>query len=126
MEPVYPAVGHRIQVRRKELSWSQADLGRRLNPPVSRAYIWNVEKGEQRLPLHVFVQLCDVLQLDPTALLRGAGENGESLEGARSSKETAVESELAELVAKKLNISPESAAQVLSEQTPRRRRGDHG
>jgi len=51
------------------LGLSQRTLGGRLDPPVTRASIANLEAGKQRVLVHTLVQLSTVLGLNVTDLL---------------------------------------------------------
>lgn len=48
---------------------TQRDLGHRLSPAVTRASIANLESGKQRLLLHTFLQLCEILSCEMRELL---------------------------------------------------------
>jgi transcriptional regulator with XRE-family HTH domain len=58
----YEALGRRIRTAREEQSMTQAQLGARLAPPVTRASIANVEAGKQRVLVHTLVQIARVLR----------------------------------------------------------------
>lgn len=57
----YVALGKRIRAVREQRSLTQAQLGARLYPPVTRASIANVEAGKQRVLAHTLVQIARVL-----------------------------------------------------------------
>lgn len=63
-ERFYVEVGRRIQGLRSSKGLTQAELGLRLDPPVTRASIANLERGRQRLLLHTFVQLAAILECE--------------------------------------------------------------
>src|SRR5258705_12401951 len=63
-EPFYLEVGRRIQGLRSSKGLTQAELGLRLDPPVTRASVANLESGRQRLLLHTFVQLAAILDCE--------------------------------------------------------------
>lgn len=69
VEPVYARLGQQIATLRKKRNFTQEALGRRLQPPVSRASIANIESGRQRLLVHVALEICAVLALRPDELL---------------------------------------------------------
>lgn len=72
-EAFYKQVGRRIQGFRIRQGITQEELGRRLIPPVKRASIANVESGKQRLLLHSFVQLAQILDCEMRELLPSDG-----------------------------------------------------
>ena len=72
-EAFYKQVGRRIQGFRIRQGITQEELGRRLTPPVKRASIANVESGKQRLLLHSFVQLVQILDCEMRELLPSDG-----------------------------------------------------
>ena len=59
--PLYRALGRRVAARRKVLELTQAQLANRVG--FSRASIANIERGEQRLPLHQIYRLTTALGL---------------------------------------------------------------
>jgi transcriptional regulator with XRE-family HTH domain len=61
-EPFYVQVGRRIHGLRTGKGLTQAEVGLRLDPPVTRASIANLENGRQRLLLHTFVQIAEILE----------------------------------------------------------------
>jgi transcriptional regulator with XRE-family HTH domain len=69
IEPLYVDLGRRIHVLRAERGWTQEQLGKQLNPPVTRASIANIEMGKQRLLVHTLVQITDILKLKLQDLL---------------------------------------------------------
>ena len=68
-DPFYKQTGKRIQGCRIRKDLTQEDLGQRLAPPVKRASIANVESGKQRLLLHTFVQIAEILGCEMRELL---------------------------------------------------------
>lgn len=64
LDRFYVEVGRRIQGLRSTKGLSQAELGLRLEPPVTRASIANLENGRQRLLLHTFVQIARILECE--------------------------------------------------------------
>ncbi len=72
VEPIYLAVGRNITTRRVVNRWSQAQLGSMLSPPVTRACIANMERGHQRVMLHVMEQLADLFGCHLAQLITGA------------------------------------------------------
>lgn len=69
VEPFYTEVGLRIQAHRNQNGMSQEQLGRKLEPPVTRASIANIEAGKQRVLAHTLVQLADALEVELRDLL---------------------------------------------------------
>lgn len=69
VEPFYSEVGLLIQALRNKNGMSQEQLGRQLDPPVTRASIANIEAGKQRVLAHTLVQLADALDVELEALL---------------------------------------------------------
>lgn len=68
-ETFYVEVGRRIQGLRSSKRLTQAELGHRLDPPVTRASIANLENGRQRLLLHTCVQIAEILDCDVADLM---------------------------------------------------------
>ena len=62
-------LGQRIRTFRTEQGLTQAALGLRLVPPVTRAAIANVENGKQRVLAHTLVQLAQILRAEIHRLL---------------------------------------------------------
>jgi transcriptional regulator with XRE-family HTH domain len=69
LEPFYEALGKRIQGFRKRAKLTQADLGERLHPPLTRASVANIENGKQRVLAHTAVELAEVLNVSLDDLL---------------------------------------------------------
>ena len=65
----YRGLGQRIRTFRTQQGLTQAALGLRLNPPVTRAAIANVENGKQRVLAHTLVQLAKILRVETHGLL---------------------------------------------------------
>jgi transcriptional regulator with XRE-family HTH domain len=63
-ERFYVDVGRRIQGLRSSKGLTQAELGLRLDPPVTRASVANLESGRQRVLLHTVVQLATILECE--------------------------------------------------------------
>ena len=102
IEGIYPLIGRRIQQRRAERQFTQEQLGSRLDPPVTRASIANIESGKQRLLVHTLLQLARLLEVSVEHLLPGPPV-------ARASEQRAIESELR----RKLDL-PSRAAKALA------------
>lgn len=69
IEPFYQALGSKIQAAREGRRMTQHQLGQSLTPKATRASVANIEHGKQRVLLHTFVQLTDILKVDMRALL---------------------------------------------------------
>ena len=63
----YCRFGQRLSRARKAAGLSQADLATSIN--LTRTSVSNIEKGRQRVLLHTFGQILDVLNLQPVELL---------------------------------------------------------
>lgn len=57
IEPVYRLVGARLAELRSSAGLTQDQVGARLEPPVGRTVIANIETGYSRVMLHTLVQL---------------------------------------------------------------------
>ena len=71
VEPIYLAVGRNITLRRMTHRWSQAQLGKMLSPPMTRASIANMERGHQRIMLHTMEQLAKLFTCHLAQLITG-------------------------------------------------------
>lgn len=69
LEAVYQDVGRRIEFLRADKRISQSELGRRLQHPLTRAAISNIEGGRQRVLVHVLLEIADVLDVDAREIL---------------------------------------------------------
>jgi transcriptional regulator with XRE-family HTH domain len=69
LEPFYEELGKRLQGFRKLANLTQADLGGRLHPPLTRASMANIENGKQRVLAHTAVELAEVLDVGVEQLL---------------------------------------------------------
>jgi transcriptional regulator with XRE-family HTH domain len=70
IERFYVELGSIVREKRVALGWTQQQLGNRMTPTVTRAHVWNLESGTQRIPAHLFAQLCVVLGLDAGEVIR--------------------------------------------------------
>lgn len=71
MEAFYQEFGRRVrEARRNANRMTQETLARRLR--LSRTSITNIEKGDQGVPLHTFVQMAAILGVEPAFLLPAA------------------------------------------------------
>ena len=71
IEGIYPLIGMRIQQLRARGQFTQEQLGARLDPPVTRASIANIETGKQRLLVHTLLQVAHTLDVPAEELLPG-------------------------------------------------------
>ncbi len=67
MEEFYRELGARLRSAREEAGLSQAAAAARVG--LSRASITNIERGEQRVSLRVFVEMAAALGATPASLL---------------------------------------------------------
>ena len=120
IEGIYPQIGQRIQQLRVGREFTQEQLGARLQPPVTRASIANIESGKQRLLVHTLLQLTHLLEVAVEELLPAPST-------ATGSPVAAIATELR----RKLRL-PAGAATLLAQkvdpptQTPTRRSGRMG
>ncbi|WP_407543389.1 helix-turn-helix transcriptional regulator (plasmid) [Deinococcus radiomollis] len=68
VEPIYFALGKRLQEERERRGVTQATVAERVDLP--RSAISNIEKGKQRLFVHVLLAYADLLKVNPGSLLR--------------------------------------------------------
>lgn len=69
---LYDAVGARLGAARRERGLTQYQVAEAAG--VSRATVANLEGGQQRVPLHLYVALCQVLCVDPAVVLGDTSE----------------------------------------------------
>ncbi len=69
IEPFYTVLGPKIQKARERKKMTQAQLGRCLTPPTTRASIANIENGKQRVLAHTFLQLARAVDIDIKELM---------------------------------------------------------
>jgi len=69
VEYIYVKVGERIRMARELRGLTQGELGLRLNPPVTRAAIANMEAAKQRILLHVLAGIAEVLRFPLAAMI---------------------------------------------------------
>jgi transcriptional regulator with XRE-family HTH domain len=67
MDRFYEQFGQRVRTARLGLGLNQEDLGRKVG--LERSSISNVEKGRQRVQLHMLVEFAAALDVPPTQLL---------------------------------------------------------
>lgn len=68
---VYRLLGQLVRARREALQITQDDLARRVG--IGRTSISNIEKGRQRIPVHVLFALADALGVEMANLLPARG-----------------------------------------------------
>jgi transcriptional regulator with XRE-family HTH domain len=69
VESFYVDLGRRLRVLRDRKRLTQQQLGARLEPPVTRASIANIETGKQRVLAHTLLQLADAVGVSLGELL---------------------------------------------------------
>ena len=120
IEGIYPQLGRRIRQLRVGRQFTQEQLGARLEPPVTRASIANLESGKQRLLVHTLLQVAHLFEVSVEELLPAPST-------ATGSPVAAIATELR----RKLRL-PAGAATLLAHkvdppaQTPTRRSGRMG
>lgn len=67
MKDFYEELGRRIREAREAAGLTQEELALRLT--LSRASVANIERGNQRVALHKFVEIAQALGVDPMRLL---------------------------------------------------------
>jgi transcriptional regulator with XRE-family HTH domain len=75
VEPFYRTLGERIAQRRAHKRFSQDDLGKLLDPPMSRASIAQIEMGRQRVLAHTLAQLAHHLSVPVAWFYEGSTEH---------------------------------------------------
>jgi len=76
IEPVYERLGALVRNHRSRLDMSQEQLGRSLEPTMTRASVANIEAGRQRVFLHTAMRLASVLEFDLGEAIDGVQERG--------------------------------------------------
>lgn len=61
-DEIYRQIGIYLQIARKINKLTQAELASLVG--VERTSITNIEKGQQRVPLHLLYKLCKVLEIE--------------------------------------------------------------
>lgn len=69
IEPVYRALGARVQMIRETIGMTQAELAKRCG--YTRTSLVNFEAGRQRMPLHQVEAVAIALSSTPRNLLKG-------------------------------------------------------
>jgi len=69
IEPFYIALGRLLSQARAKAGLTQEQLGARLQPPMTRASIANMETGKQRVLAKTLVELAEALDVDLTNLI---------------------------------------------------------
>lgn len=67
MDGFYEAFGERVRKARTALGMNQQELGSAVG--LNRTSISNIEKGRQRVALHMLFEFGSVLQVEPESLL---------------------------------------------------------
>lgn len=81
-ERLYEYIGLQIRNHRDKRSFTQQDLADRIG--LERTSITNIERGKQKLPLHVLFGICEALDVTPNDVLphRNAVSERKPLEAA--------------------------------------------
>lgn len=66
-QDLYRAVGERVREARKGVNLTQDQLAQRVG--LERSSITNIERGHQRVPLHVLYAIASALSEDPRKLI---------------------------------------------------------
>ena len=66
--------GALVRVHRVARKWSQSQLGKRLEPPISHAAICDIEKGRTHARLELVERLAAIFEVEPTELIPWRGE----------------------------------------------------
>lgn len=69
VEPIYNVIGARIAELRVFRGLTQAELGERLHPPLSRMHVSNIEHANQRVMVHTVLEICWALDCAPGDVL---------------------------------------------------------
>ena len=97
---LYEKLGANLKLAREALGITQGRLARQVG--IARTSITNIEAGQQKLPIHLLFQLCDVLQIEVVNVLP-------SLKEVRRSEMEEVE------VNGQLTVLPRQAATIARE-----------
>ena len=112
IEPFYVSLGTKLQKIRSGKNLSQAFVGDKLNPRMTRASVANFEAGKQRILAHTLVQLSNVLDFDLNDL-----KDSERIEEVPLDRTKEIEQSL------KNELSPKTARELIKLLTkPKRRR----
>ena len=65
----YTLMGQRISKRRKELGYTQLMLAEKLD--ISNNHLSSIETGKQKPSFEIFLQICDILNINPDYLILG-------------------------------------------------------
>jgi transcriptional regulator with XRE-family HTH domain len=106
IEPFYVVLGPKIQKARERKKMTQAQLGRCLNPPTTRASIANIENGKQRVLAHTFVQLARAMDIKIQELMPANEPAGEAASPKSVARELKRKLNLAAPELKKLGVAP--------------------
>lgn len=109
IEPIYKVIGKLVEAERSKRGLSQEDLAATFDPKLTRAAISNIERGKQRIPVHVLDGIAKGLKIDLRQLLPPREESSSD----SSSKN--MESQLSE------KLAPKAAKAVLAEIQKRER-----
>jgi transcriptional regulator with XRE-family HTH domain len=111
----YRALGFAIRRQRRLLDLTQEELGRRLEPRMTRASIANIESGKQRLLVHRLVDIADALEVKISRLIGAARPKSHDAPGLEKELTRDLESKVSAKVASEL------ARKVAEEMTHKQR-----
>lgn len=69
IEPIYRAIGTKIEMMRNALGWTQSDFAKKVG--LTRGSVANIETGRQRILLHDIEKIAAAFGSTPKHLLRG-------------------------------------------------------
>lgn len=69
IEPIYRAIGIKIEMMRNALGWTQQDFAKKVG--LTRGSVANIETGRQRILLHDIETIAAAFGSTPKHLLRG-------------------------------------------------------
>lgn len=101
-ERFYRSLGATIRRRRDALNLTQEDLGKRLNPPMTRASIANIEAGKQRVLAHTLVDLASALTLKLDELAAGSDDGTARAELAEELQASGLDEKAAKALTEKI------------------------
>jgi transcriptional regulator with XRE-family HTH domain len=76
IEPFYVDLGQLLSAARLRAGLTQDRLGSKLDPPMTRAAIANIEAGKQRVLVRTLTQLAEALEVDVKTLIPGQDARG--------------------------------------------------
>lgn len=80
---LYSYIGEQLKNHREQKHLKQQDVADAIG--LERTSITNIERGKQKLPIHVLFNICEVLGVNPSEVLPRPGEVAEVREMAKVS-----------------------------------------